>query len=71
MNAKEEAERLYNMMRTQIGAFEKTPHLHITTKAACREAIQFAERSGGDQDYIQGIKLELGKITDPEGKDVG
>lgn len=71
MTSKEEAERLYSMMRAQIGAFEKTPHLHITTKAACREAIQFAERSGGDQNYIQEIKLELGKITDPDGKDLG
>lgn len=71
MNLKEEAERLYSMMRTQIGAFEKTPHLHITAKAACREAIQFAERAGGDPKYLEGVKLELGKITDPEGKDVG
>ena len=71
MNEKEEAQRLYNMMRSQIGAFGATPYLHTTTKAACREAIQLAERSGGNPDFLEGIKLEIGKIEDPEGKELG
>ena len=70
MTEKEEASRLYKMMRAQIATFHDKDHLHNTTKSVCQETIDLVKRSGGDSDFWYGVKIELGKIKDPEGKEL-
>jgi hypothetical protein len=70
LSEKEEADRLYMMMRAQIAPFHDKKFLHTTTKSVCGEAIDLASRNG-DSSYWYSVKIELGKIPDPEGREIG
>jgi len=61
LSEKEEAHRLYNMMRSQLMDVVKKEDLHYAVKACCTISIDLAKRSGDDK-YWKAVNLELSKI---------
>lgn len=70
MTPKEEADRLYMMIRSQIEPFHDKKFIHSTTKSVCKEAIALASRTGENSDFWYDVNMELSKKEDPEGREI-
>ena len=68
MAPEREARRLYGMMKAQIKAFHEKKHLHQSTIAVCREAIDLAERAAPDAHFWIDVKILISNMKDPEEK---
>lgn len=62
MKEKQEAERLFWIIRSQIQHGHDPKHIHQTTKSVCSEVISTIIRAAADPDFWYGVKMELGKI---------
>lgn len=60
---KEEAHRLYNLIRAQLMDVVKKEDLPEAVKSCCSISIDLARRAG-DVKYWNGVRIELGKIID-------
>ena len=66
MNEKEQAERIYSMIRGQIATGHDPKLIHSTTMSVCGVMINEIMREAQDENYWYGVKIHLGKIEDLE-----
>lgn len=62
MKEKEQAERLYSMIRAQIQPGHDPKMIHSTTMTLSGIMINEIMREAEDKNYWYGVKMELGKM---------